>query len=289
LAGLLALALLVPATLALGSGAESDVDPAAFTSPEILRRYGAQPGHLIERRLASPALGRPVPYWVALPPGFDPARRYPVVYLLHGMAGHPGELLNYGFLHEARRQMAEGQVPPFLMVMPHGEQGYWMNQFGGPRWGDCITSDLVNEVDRSLPTIADRRQRAIAGVSMGGHGALQLAINRNDLFGVVGAHAPALRPRDRGFAFFGDEAHYRTIDPVSLASRPGPHALAASRLFIDIGEQDPWASRARTLHQILSERRVDHQFSVRPGGHDAAYWSSNVGDYVRFYGDAFQR
>src|SRR5712692_1569472 len=150
----------------------------------------------------SKALARPMHYLVYEPAGYDssPDRRYPVLYMLHGIGGgfsgtigNETEWPGYGLLAAADRLIANGQIEPLLIVLPEGDQSYWMDAAnGGPKYGAYVTDDLVDEIDGRFRTMPDRQQRAIGGLSMGGFGAIALAMLRPDEFGIAGAHSPSL-------------------------------------------------------------------------------------------------
>jgi S-formylglutathione hydrolase FrmB len=253
----------------------------------------AQPdfaGRVEERTFLSLALGRTMAYSVYLPPGYSTlhGERYPVLYLLHGRGDSRLTWGELGLRAEADRLIATGALAPFIIVMPDGESGYWMDHAaGGPRWGTYAAGDLVDEVDRVLPTIRDRRARAIGGFSMGGHGALQLAVNNPETFSIVGAHSLALRSEATALPFFGKGADFQARDPVSLcASRPGvAHSL---RLWIDIGADDPWRVAAARFHDQLASSGVEHRWTMWPGRHDHAYTREHMAAYLTFYGTSLE-
>ncbi len=273
---------------------------AAFggATASVSRADVAARGTVLDRTFYSDALGREMPYEVYLPPGYldelndpQPGRRYPVVVLLHGLGAGYRQWLRLGAVDALEREAAAGR--PMIAVMPEGRNGYWVNHAdGGPRWGDYVARDLVAHVDATYRTIPRREARAIGGISMGAHGALQLALTHPDLFGIVGAHSPALRTRDQAPPFLGGwfpgytaspgaEA-YAARDPISLVRRG---ALSPPPiLWIDIGQQDGWYTRATELHAALLDRGWPHTWQPAPGNHDDAYWSRRMPDYLAFYG-----
>ena len=136
------------------------------------------------------SLNRAMSYYIYFPPGYDsnPTTRYPVLYMLHGVSGTITEWLGYGLLGRAHDMMVAGQISQFIIVLPQGDQGYWVDQAnGGPLWGTYVARDVVSEIDSQFRTLADRDHRAVGGLSMGGYGALELAILYPDVFGVAGA------------------------------------------------------------------------------------------------------
>jgi putative tributyrin esterase len=255
---------------------------------------------VLEKSMQSAALGRSLPYRIYLPAGYEapdalaaadggaPLKRYPVLYLLHGLGSGARQWARLGLEAELDRQGAQ-----VIVVTPAGKAGYWVNHAdGGPRWGDYVTQDLVAHIDATYRTVPTREGRGIGGISMGGHGALQLALNSPDLFGAVGAHSPAFRTRDQAPAFLGgttltlSSAHapspdaYAKRDPITLVSRSQATPPA---LWVDIGESDRWAPRARELETALRDRKWALQWSPRPGDHTNEYWAGRIPDYVSWY------
>lgn len=141
------------------------------------------------------------PGLVYLPPGFTPARRYPVAYLLHGMPGSPSEYLaGTGFLESADDGIAGGTLRPFVAVMPAAGPSHRYNgEWAGP-WERDVVDRIVPWVDAHLPTVAAARGRTIAGLSAGGFGAVDIALRNASLFGAVESWSGYFRPlRDGPF------------------------------------------------------------------------------------------
>ena len=255
-------------------------------------RAGAVAAARVEvRQLASASLGRTLPYAVYLPPGYDvhPEARYPVLYLLHGLGGSFRQWGEYGLAGTAERLMRRMEIPPFIIVLPEGEAAYWLNHADrGARWGDYIVRDLVGEVDATFRTLPDRDHRAIGGLSMGAHGAIQLAMNHPDRFSVVGMHSLALRRHAEAFAFFGDQAYFNAHDPVYLV-QTHLSIVRSFTLWLDIGTGDAWREADEEFDRLLTRAGAAHQWREYPGGHDAAYWTAHLAEYLSFYGGAFSR
>jgi S-formylglutathione hydrolase FrmB len=181
--------------------------------------------------------------------------------------------------------ITSGSIQPMIIVTPEGNSSYWINQANrGPRWGDYVSQDLVQEIDSTYRTVATREDRAIGGVSMGAHGALQLAMNTNE-FGVVGAHSLVLRKYEEAFPIFGDRSYFDANDPVALCNK-NEARVQDTVIWIDIGQDDKWRPAAEAFHQQLVSEGLLHSWHVNPGGHDGAYWSSNLNDYLKFYSRA---
>jgi len=255
-----------------------------------LSRYssGIQ-GTIIERSFYSSELDRDMPYNIYLPPDYDMAsRRYPVLYMLHGGGGHRDEWLAYGLVDVADREIRTGNIQPMIIVMPQGDTGYWVdNVDDGPRWGQYLWRDLVRHIDNTYRTLRSARSRAIGGLSMGGFGSLSNAFQHPNIFGVVGAHSPSLRPDDGTLEILGTGDEYAKRDPVALAATaPGLDRL---QIWIDAGQEDPWLDRIQMLNDTLTSRGIAHSFQIFAGGHDYTYWENHMLDYLRFYDSALVR
>lgn len=273
-------ALVAAATLAQVPG-RSGVPPVGaavqFTPPADLA------GEQRHVTFFSAALGHAVDYWLYLPPGYaSSAARYAVLYLLHGRDASSAQWKDLGAFWQADRLIQAGTIAPLLIVTPQGDNGYWMNDArGGARWGDFITHDLIAHIDRTYRTRPEPAQRAIGGISMGGHGAIQLALNHPGLFAAVGGHSAVFRSEADALPCFGNGAAFRQRDPVSLVldgQRPVDFAL-----WLDIGASDPWAASATAFHELLDARGIAHHWQRPPGGHEDAFWASYVAEYLVWY------
>jgi enterochelin esterase-like enzyme len=251
-------------------------------------RAGIQ-GSLVERTFYSPELDRDMPYVIYLPPDYETAdRRYPVLYMLHGRGGHRDEWLAYGLIDVVDRDILAGNIAPLIVVLPQGDTGYWADHTNdGPRWGAYLVLDVVQHIDATYRTLRESRYRALGGLSMGGWGALHNAFTHPDVFAVVGAHSPSLRPDDGSLDFLGTGAEFAAKDPVEIA-KTSP-SLGTLQIWLDTADQDPWLDRTQELHDNLAARGIDHTWQVYPGVHDWTYWHEHAVDYVRFYAHALER
>src|SRR5712692_9064157 len=170
--------------------------------------YVEEKGRTEVIRLMSEVLGgRAQRVYVYLPSGYDTSgsRRYPVLYLLHGVPGRPDAFLRIvraGIIDDVL--VAQRRAQPLLVVMPSGSTGLftdkeWANGVRpGEGWETFVARDLVREIDRRYRTIANGRGRAIAGLSEGGYGALNIGLHHAGEFGVIESwsgyeHAPDIR------------------------------------------------------------------------------------------------
>jgi enterochelin esterase-like enzyme len=204
--------------------------------------------------------------------------------MLHGGGGRY-EWVGYGLINAADTQIANGTLPPMIIVLPQGDQSYWVNHLNdGPRWGDYLTQDIVQLVDSTYPTVPDAKHRALGGLSMGGWGALYQAFTHPDEFGVVGAHAASLRDGSGSIPFLPKGEGFRAYDPPQLATNaPGLNNL---KVWVDADDQDPWVKQDADLHNRLDQRHISNDYHVFPGKHGGSYWHDHVQDYLNFYAHA---
>ena len=143
----------------------------------------------------SAALGRDMPYRVILPAAIPVGKKLPVVYLLHGGGGGYRDWSNYSDV----AQFAERGL---ILVMPEGESSYYVNAAARPndRFEDYIVKDLIADMESRFPIASGRTNRAIAGVSMGGIGAITLALKHPDVFVFAGGISSAIDVPSRPFS-----------------------------------------------------------------------------------------
>lgn len=247
---------------------------------------GTLKGRAYARSMYSPLLYRDMIYWIYLPPGYgDTDRRYPVVYALHGGGGLQDEWAAYGLFDMADRAFAAGALMPFIIVLPHGERSYFTNWASNdPAWGEYLAYEMVDEVDQNFGTLRSPAARAVGGLSIGGWGALHQGFTYPNVFGVVAASSPSLYEGTEELNFLGTGAEFTRKDPVVLA-QTAPSA-ASLKIWLDIGEQDPWVGTLTAIHNSLTDREIPHEWHLYPGFHGPVYWVQHVPDYLRFYSQA---
>jgi enterochelin esterase-like enzyme len=212
---------------------------------------------------------------VYLPPGYDesPARRYPVLYLLHGFANDHHSWHRYGRANDILDNLlARGAIEPFVVVMPLGYGGARVNGDGtgiaapaaGAMGGDAalyerdLLEDIIPMIDRKYRTIADRRQRAIVGFSMGGGQAGRFGLGNLDTFSRIGILSAGM----------GGAA---TSEPfVTLTANVARANEQIDLLWIACGTEDTAVKGARTLRDTLAAAGIEHTYVETPGGH---YWN----------------
>ncbi|MGN6797963.1 MAG: alpha/beta hydrolase [Gaiellaceae bacterium] len=238
--------------------------------------------------VASPALGgRRQPVDVYLPPGYalHPARRYPVLYLLHGVPGRPG-----AFLQTVRMGVVEDELValhrarPAILVMPFGSTGSftdkeWANGIGRHEgWATFVARDLVHAVDARYRTIASQDGRAIGGLSEGGYGAINIAVQHPREFKFVESWS-GYEQADPIRAIFGtDRTRIAANSPaVTIPDVAATLRARKVRFWFYTGTEDThFRAQNVAFASELSSLGISHRFYVVRGGHNWAIWRGNA-------------
>jgi len=242
-------------------------------------------GVLFDAEMWSPTLQQYETYRIYLPPDYfvaDNERRYPTLYMLHGAGGNYTEWTDSYLPQQLDDMIVRGDVQPMIVVMPDvGSRTFWANWDEGPAWSDYVAYDVVAEMDSRYRTIPTQVSRAIGGLSMGGLGAMQIAMRHPDVFGVVGAHSPSIRLEpDPTELWFLSPTSFIAHNPIWLANYPASQQMV---YWLDVGADDWWRPNIEELRDALLGAHLSLTFNVFPGTHEAEYWIDHVPDYLRFY------
>jgi len=229
----------------------------------------------------SASLDKSIQYRVILPKPLVANQKYPTIYLLHGGGGNFRDWSNYS---EVARFAEHGCI----LIMPEGHSSYYTNAFDRPkdRYEDYITKDLITDVEAKFPVLPGGPNRAIIGVSMGGFGAIKIALVYPELYSFAGGLSPALDvpsrpisvkrieqwPRFR--AIFGpwQGQAQKDSDPFLLVKSADPGRTPY--IFLTCGEQEGLLPANKKFANILSERKFQFEFHSSPGNHDWNQWNS---------------
>lgn len=235
--------------------------------------------HVTRFALGSRLLHRTLHEIVVAPRGGAGGR--PVLVLLHGRNGRPADFLNDQWYKELA---ALGPRAPGLVLVDGGDHSYFHDRADGP-WGRYVLEEAIPAGIARLR--GDRTRVAIGGISMGGFGALDLALEHPGRFCAVGGHSAALwrTGAETPAGAFDDEGDFSRHDVLHLAAaRRRP--LGRARVWLDAGRDDPFFSADRELASILRARGQPVQFHSGRGGHEHGYWWPREPRYLDFYSAA---
>lgn len=264
------------------------------------------------RALKSTILHTSVRYCVYLPASYgaagSEARKYPVLYLLHGLGGNQQSAAidgEWNVLQDLRRDQKVGD---FLVVAPDGRDTFYIDsQDGKTLYGDFFLREFMPYIERTYRIRAVRAARGITGFSMGGYGALRIAFANPELFGSVSAHSAALvrQPPAEASAsasagdpsaqlfvkVFGDPVDRKFWDlnsPFVLA-RKNATKLSTMKIYFDCGTEDSFSfdRGAIELDRALTSLKIPHEFHLYPGGHSVSYLDAHRGASFEFHWRAF--
>ena len=254
----------------------------------------------------SKLVGKTLPYNVLLPVNYNQpdsrTKRYPVIYLLHGLTGHytnwleKTKLVDYTASYE------------FIIVMPEGNDGWYTDSATVPtnKYESYILSELIPDVEKRFRASSEREGRAIAGLSMGGYGALKFGIKHPEMFVLAASLSGALDAASWTEADLkGLEFIWRTLEPVFGAEKSETRAandlrklyseLTAQRIaalpyvYVDCGTEDGLLEINRNFVDILTKQKIPHEYRQLPGNHSWTYWDAQVQEVLRIAAKKFAK
>ncbi len=305
---------------------------------------GAAAGSVRTDTLWSQSLGANKALVVYLPPSYraNSSTRYPLLVYLHGRTGSERNWVDAGRLHLTMDSLVRAGAPEAIIAMPDGDDGWYAtwNQLGDAnacradtarrepaatycvpwtRYDDYIARDIVSHMDTRYRTVARRERRGIAGLSMGGFGAITLALQYPDVFAAAASHSGVLSPRYLGPKPFAPPPRYANTtaelqtaarslwsdlrwvmgkdtigwnarDPGHMAqrlqqsvlSRPATGGARLPQLMFDVGVDDAYVDQNRDLHATLTRLGVPHRYAEWPGAHSWSYWQTHAAESLQF-------
>jgi enterochelin esterase-like enzyme len=208
---------------------------------------------------------------VYLPPGYSPDRKYPVLYLLHGIGGDITEWLRAAAPNVVLDNLiAEGKAVPMIVVLPNGralpDDRPGKNVFapdqaaGFANFEGDLLENLIPAIQAKYPVLGDREHRALAGLSMGGGQTLNFGFAHPDRFAWLGAFscAPNTKP------------------PAELVPDPAAVRGQLRLIYLSCGNKDGLISFSQGVHRYLKEHGVPHVWNVDDHGHDGETWAGNL-------------
>lgn len=216
----------------------------------------------------------------------------PVIYLLHGYGGDAKTWIS---MKPELKELADRDN--LIFVCPDGKNSWYWDSPLDPsyRYETFVSAELIKYIDANYPTIKDRSARAITGLSMGGHGALWLSFRHKDVFGAAGSTSGGvdIRPFPNNWEMnkqLGLESENREVwsnhTVINQIDRLQEGDLA---IIFDCGYSDFFFEVNNELHKKLLKYKINHDFLVRPGGHNGEYWKNSIDYHILFFKNFFER
>jgi S-formylglutathione hydrolase FrmB len=232
---------------------------------------------------------------VVTPKKYKRARtRFPVVYLLHGYSGDYSNWIK-------KVPVIDSLATVYQVIIVCPDAGYSSWYFDSPvdttfRYETFTATELPAYIDANYKTIAGKKGRAITGLSMGGHGALFLAIRHTDIFGACGSMSGGLDvshftrsydvPKRLGDTII-NRHYYHEFSVLTQLEKYNPKDSLA--IIIDCGSRDVMLAVNRTAHEKMLKLNISHDYIERPGTHDWKYWGNAVKYQLLFFREWFTR
>ena len=273
----------------------------------------SQKGTVMESlEFKSEKLSYPVKYSVYLPADYETSlRSYPVVYLLHGYSDDETGWIQFGEANSiADRGIENGDFPSSIIIMPDGKVSWYCNAVNNhDSWQDMFIEEFIPYVEKVYRIRQKKEFRAIAGLSMGGFGALQISMNHPDMFSSCVAMSSGTftdeeiinMPDERYNMFFGKifgmnlksdkriTENWKAHSPLHLIQSVPIEKLKSIRFYIDCGDDDFLYKGNSTLHIEMRDLNIPHEYRVRQGTHSWEYWRTGLFDGLKYIGEKFHR
>ena len=246
-------------------------------------------------------------YAIYLPPDYETSERsYPVLYLLHGAGDDQTGWVQFGeVLRITDQAIKDGSATPMIIVMPDantGKRGYFNDIKNEWRYEDFFFSEFMPFVEKKFRIKAEKRYRAVAGLSMGGGGTFIYALHRPDLFSsacpLSALAGPASLEKAREFyERWGDkgatdaeiENYYKKYSALHLVQNMPDEQKKAVRWYIDCGDDDFLYEGNSLVHIAMRQKEIPHEFRIRDGAHNWTYWRESLPVVLSFISDAFHQ
>ncbi len=230
---------------------------------------------------------------VIKPDSYQKEKDFAVVYLLHGAYG------NYeNWIKKVPAIQAYADQFKILIVCPDGASTSWY--FDSPvdttfKYETHVALEVPEYIDANYKTKKDRKYRAIAGLSMGGHGALFIAFRHSEIFGACGSMSGALNVESitKGYdvdkklgTYTANNAFYKDFSVLNIIEKKPKDSLA---IIIDCGIQDFVYAMSKATHEKMTKLKIAHDYIERPGKHDWYYWANAVGYQLMFFKNYFDK
>lgn len=270
--------------------------------PEPIIKPAKPPGTQIvvfksqDFKLDSKLMAREMPYRVILPVNYKNSNEktfYSTIYLLHGLTGHFDNWAD-------KTKLADyAEKYNYIIVMPEGDNGWYSDSASVPndRYESYIVKELIPEIDKKFRTVADRQHRAVAGLSMGGYGAVKFGLKYAEMFSLTGSFSGALgaatlTEKEVGttgtiaasiLSVYGiaKSQTRQANDIFQIIKEISPDKIKSLPfIYLDCGTEDFLYQNNRDFANLLQEKKIPHEFRELPGGHNWMFWDSQIQEFL---------
>ncbi|CAM1361726.1 alpha/beta hydrolase [Tenacibaculum xiamenense] len=259
----------------------------------VCHSFGLIASQVETLEIESASMNKTIKNIVILPDSYtDQKTGFSVLYLLHGAYGNHLDWLSK--VPEIKKYSDDYNM---IIVCPDGGATSWY--FDSPidssmKYETYISSELVKTIDKKYNTKPKKDHRAITGLSMGGHGALYLAIKHQDIWGAAGSMSGGLdiRPFSKNWDIHKRLGQYKSNKKIwnkhTVAGLTHLLSDNSMKLIIDCGYGDFFFEVNKRLHENLCKNNIEHDYIERPGKHDWDYWSNAIQYQLLFFNDFFK-
>ena len=263
-------------------------------------------------RIQSKILNKEVRYTIYLPFDYETSSRYyPVVYLLHGYTDNDMGWIQFGEANMiADDAIANREVPPMILVMPDGGVSWYVDNYNNSvKYEDFFFKEFIPYIEKEYRIRTEKRYRAVAGLSMGGYGALVYALKHPDMFSSCVAFSAAIYtddeiinmndnawPKVLGVVFNPNlkgkdriSKQFTDNDPFYIVKNSDINKIKSVRFYLDCGDDDFLYKGNAYFHVLLRDLNIPHEYRMRDGGHQWTYWRSGLPNGLKFIGESFHQ
>jgi enterochelin esterase-like enzyme len=270
--------------------------------PSVL---SAQSGKVFDNLiLKSKILNMDRKYSIYLPPDYETSNRsYPVLYLLHGSGDDQTGWVQFGEVHFiADKAIKEGKSTPLIIVMPDANtsrRGYFNTIKGDFRYEDFFFQEFIPYIEKTYRIRAEKQYRAVAGLSMGGGGTLIYALHHPEMFAAACPLSASVQSRatsrskeaadTSGFTREQIDIYNKQHNALYLIENMPDDQKTQVHWYIDCGDDDTLYEGNSLLHIAMRKKGIPHEFRIRDGAHNWAYWRVSLPEVLEFISRGFHR
>jgi S-formylglutathione hydrolase FrmB len=236
---------------------------------------------VITDSISSSILNRKVAYNIYLPPSYDqdPAREYPVLYLLNGWGGNNTDWTNSGMAVTMDSVIGNG-AKEMVVFMPDGMNSYYCNNYDSRnlRYEDFMMQEMIPQAESKYRVVSTKETRSIAGLSMGGYGATYISFKYAESYSSSYSMSGAV-------LYGGNEPNLQTL----LDGMSAIQIAALPAYTMEIGTSDFLYANNQTWHNLLTAKGIPHTYITREGSHQWIFWDVCLPKAIRFASDNFDK